>query len=487
MAEASTSATRKRRIGILGAGPGGICAAIMLKAAGWRDVTVFERSSSVGGTWWLNTYPGCACDIPSHLYCFSFEPSTEWARPYGSQSEILGYLRFCVEKYGLGSHLRLGSGVAAAHWEDARSEWRVVTDGGEHHRFDALVSAVGMFNDLRWPDIPGLQSFAGPIMHSARWDHGCDLAGRTVAVVGAAASAVQLVPEVAKVAGRVLVFQRSPNWVVPKPDTPYTEEQLACFRSDPAAIAEERRKAFGWVNAAQTFSIPEILLQQTESGLKNISAITDPELRGLLTPSYPFGCKRPLIANDWYPAFNRANVELVSEPIEKVTADSVVTRQSHPVDVVVVATGFETTRFLSTVTVTGRNGVLLANEWNGGAEAYLGLTVAGFPNLFMLYGPNTNNGSILFMIECQVAYLLRHLDRLDSEGLAWMDVHPSVQRDYNRRLQHDLDQVDVWRAGTCDNYYRSPSGRIVTQWPHGMSTYKEWTERPDFDAYEVGT
>ena len=475
------------RIGIIGAGPGGLCAAIRLRQEGYTDVVVWERADGVGGTWRRNSYPGCACDIPSHLYCFSFEPKVDWSRPYATQPEILDYLEHCVDAYGLDPFLRLGCGVSAARWDDADGAWHVTTDDGQVTTVDVLVSALGMFNDLVEPDLPGLDAFAGVVFHSARWDHGHDLAGERVAVVGSAASAVQLVPEVAKIAGRLSVFQRSPNWVAPKDDTPFTPEQLERFRTDPAAAQAERDKIWGWVDLAQTFASAEMREAARQRGLANLALVEDPDVRRRLTPSYAYGCKRPLISNDWYPAFNRPNVELVTEPITKVTADGIVTAdgRERSFDTIVLATGFETTRFLSSIEVTGRQGRRLEDAWADGAQAYLGVTTSGFPNLFMLYGPNTNNGSIIFQIECQVAYLLRQLDRLDREGLTWMDVKQDVMDDYNRRLQDDLDHVEVWSADACHNYYRNGAGRIVTQWPHGMGKYREWTSAPDPDAYEV--
>jgi cation diffusion facilitator CzcD-associated flavoprotein CzcO len=475
------------RIGIIGAGPGGLCAAIRLRQEGYTDVVVWERADGVGGTWRRNSYPGCACDIPSHLYCFSFEPKVDWSRPYATQPEILDYLEHCVDAYGLDPFLRLGCGVSAARWDDADGAWHVTTDDGQVTTVDVLVSALGMFNDLVEPDLPGLDAFAGVVFHSARWDHGHDLAGERVAVVGSAASAVQLVPEVAKIAGRLSVFQRSPNWVAPKDDTPFTPEQLERFRTDPAAAQAERDKIWGWVDVAQTFASAEMREAARQRGLANLALVEDPDVRRRLTPSYAYGCKRPLISNDWYPAFNRPNVELVTEPITKVTADAIVTAdgRERSFDTIVLATGFETTRFLSSIEVTGRHGRRLDDAWADGAQAYLGVTTSGFPNLFMLYGPNTNNGSIIFQIECQVAYLLRQLDRLDREGLTWMDVKQDVMDDYNRRLQDDLDHVEVWSADACHNYYRNGAGRIVTQWPHGMGKYREWTSAPDPDAYEV--
>jgi cation diffusion facilitator CzcD-associated flavoprotein CzcO len=476
-----------RRIGIIGAGPGGICAAIRLLQAGYPQIVIWERAERVGGTWHHNTYPGCACDLPSHLYSFSFERKLDWSRPYATQPEIQAYLQHCADTYGLAPYLRLGTGVSAAAWDHARAEWQVTADDGEVTTVDVLISAMGLFNQLHWPDVPGLDSFAGTRFHSARWDHSHDLTGQRVAVIGSAASAVQFVPEIAKVVDRLHVFQRSPQWVAPKDDTPFTDEQLEQFRTDPVAARAERDKIWTWVDAAQTFANPEMRELARQRGLDNLALVDDPELRRRLTPDYPYGCKRPLISNEWYPTFNRSNVELVTDPIEKITPAAVVTADGRErvVDTIIAATGFDTTRFLSAIGVTGRGGRTIDEAWASGAHAYLGITVAGFPNLFMLYGPNTNNGSILFQIECQVDYTLRHLRGMDEERLAWIDVKEEVMEDYDSRLQRDLDAVEVWAAAACHNYYRNPSGRIVTQWPHGMGTYRDWTSKPDRDAYEV--
>jgi cation diffusion facilitator CzcD-associated flavoprotein CzcO len=379
-------------------------------------------------------------------------------------------------------------GVTAARWDDDRLVWRVETDDGGTTTVDVLISGMGLFNDLNWPDIPGLDEFEGTMFHSARWDHTHDLTGERVAVIGSAASAVQLAPEIAKVVGQLYVVSRSPEWVAPKEDTPFTPEQLRAFATDPAAAQAERDKIWGWVDVAQTFANPQMRELARQRGLANLAQVEDPEVRRKLTPDYPYGCKRPLISNEWYPMFNRPNVELVTDRVDKVTPSAIVTSdgRERAVDTIVCATGFDTTRFLAAIDVSGRGGRRIEDAWVDGAQAYLGITVAGFPNLFMLYGPNTNNGSIIWQIECQVAYTLRHLERMDEEGLAAIEVKPEVMAEYNDRLQHDLDAVEVWAASNCHNYYRNTAGRIVTQWPHGMGTYKEWTSRPDADAY-VGT
>ena len=472
-----------QRIAIIGAGPGGICAGIRLKQAGHEDFVILEQAGGVGGTWWHNSYPGCACDVPSHLYSFSFALKRDWPRPYATQPEIRAYMEDCVARSGLWPHIRLNTPVSAARWIETQAAWELTLADGGTLQAEVLVGAVGMFNLPAWPAIAGLDRFAGTVFHSARWNHAHDLAGRDVAVIGSAASAVQFVPQIARHARRLDVYQRTPNWVRPREDA-YTPEQLAEFRDDPAAAAAERETVWNWVNAIQTLVDPDILRDSAAVCLQNLELVQDPSTRAKLTPDYPFGAKRALISNDWYPTFNRSNVQLVTEPIAGITSEAIVTRDGTPrvVDTIVLATGFDTTRFLSTIAVSGRDGVRLDDAWADGAQAYLGITVAGFPNLFMLYGPNTNNGSIIFQIECQVDYLLRHLQRMARDKLAWIEVKPEVMADYNRRLQADLDAVAVWHSGAHD-YYRAASGRIVTQWPHGMDRYREITAADDYDAY----
>ena len=477
-------------IGIIGAGPGGLCLGIKLRDAGYGDFVIWERAAGVGGTWRINTYPGCAVDVMSHLYSYSFRPKHDWRRPYDTQPEVLRYLEECTQTYGLEPHLRFNTTVVAAHWDETTSTWTVHTEGGDEYTVDILLSAQGMFNRLAWPRIQGWGSFGGTVIHSARWDHSHDLRGRKVAVIGSAASAVQLVPEVAKLAQTLAVFQRSANWVMPKADSPYTQADLDRFRTDPTVLPELRAQVWDYIETAiTTLTKPDRDVDKIEAAFQsNLAVVDDIELRKKLTPTHPYGCKRPLVSNDWFPTFNRGNVDLVTEAISEITSDGITTvdGRHRAVDTIIAATGFDTSLFLSAIEVTGRDGRDIKDEWADGARAYLGITVAGFPNLFMLYGPNTNNGSILFMIERQVEYIMRHLRRMETEQLPWIDVRPEVMAEYDQRVQEDLDQAEIWNSGACTTYYRSPSGRIVTQWPHGMATYEDWTGRPDNDAYDCG-
>jgi cation diffusion facilitator CzcD-associated flavoprotein CzcO len=477
-----------KRIVVVGAGPGAIAAGHQLKQAGFDDFVMIERSAGVGGTWQRNRYPGLSVDVPSHLYSFSFALKPDWTRPYATQPELLAYMEHCVDHLGLRPHVRLNTAVESARWEEASSTWRVTTGDGEELVADVVISSQGMFGDLRLPEIEGRDTFAGTSMHTAKWEDGHDLTGERVAVIGSAASAVQLLPELATRAGQVHLYQRSANWVLPKEDTPFTPEQLDRFLTDRSAVEAERAAIQERIGAGFAFVNAEARALCEEAGLANIAVVTDPQLRDKLTPLTPWGCQRPLFSNEYYPTFNLPHVELVTDPIVRITPTGVVTAagQEREVDTIIYATGYETTRYASTIDVTGRDGVRLHEAWADGAQAYLGITVAGFPNLFQLYGPNTNHGSIIFMIECQVDYIVRMVERMEAEGLAWVDVRPEAMAAYNEQLQRDLDEVTVWDAG-CHQYYRVPSGRIVTQWPHSMYEYRDRTSAPDPpDAYELG-
>jgi cation diffusion facilitator CzcD-associated flavoprotein CzcO len=482
----SAGTPRTRRIAIIGAGPGGLGAAIQLKARGYDDLVILEKAAGVGGTWQHNRYPGAACDVQSHLYSFSFAIKKDWTRPYATQPEILAYFEQLADDFDLRRHLRLETTVVGAHWDEECALWRLVTDAGDEITAEILIGASGMFNELNWPAIDGLDSFGGTIFHSARWDQNHDLTGERVAVIGSAASAVQFVPEIAKQAGALHVFQRTANWVLPKDDTPFTPAQLEHFRTDPLAVRQHRWEIFRRVESVITFSNPEALAATEAIGRRHLEVVEDPAVRAKLTPHVPYGCQRPLVSNEYFPTFNRPNDELVTDHIVKVTADSIVTADGveRPVDTIVVSTGFETTRYFSALDVVGRGGQRLSDSWNDGAQAYLGITTSGFPNLFMLYGPNTNNGSIIFMLECQIAYLVHQIERMDAEQISWLDVHRDVMDRYNEKIQADCNGIAVWQA-SCSGYYRSPTGRIVTQWPHTMGEYRDWTGRPDPDAFEV--
>jgi cation diffusion facilitator CzcD-associated flavoprotein CzcO len=474
------------RIAIIGAGAGGISTGYHLKQAGFEDFVILEKNAGVGGTWYRTHYPGLTCDIAAPLYSFSFEPNPEWSGLYPPQPELLAYFQRTAEKHGLLPHCRFGVAVEGAVWEEAAARWSLRLDDGETLEAEAVVSGVGMFGAPSFPAIEGLDGFEGTLFHSANWNHDHDLAGKTVGVIGSAASAVQFVPEIVKTAGRVHLFQRTANWVMPKDDTPYTPEQRATFRSDPAAVRAARDQVWNTIDPGGAGAFTVIHEAMEKACQEHMAVVEDPKVRAKLLPDHPWGCKRPLLSNHYYPAFNRPNLELVTTPIDRVTRDAIVTTDgaSRPVDTIVLATGYETTKFASVVDFVGRGGVAISDAWSDGAIAYKGVMTVGFPNLFMLYGPNTNGDSLITTIEFEAEYAVRQVQRLADEGLRWIDVRPEAQTAYNETLQQAIAGVTPWQAG-CSDYYRSPSGRIVTQWPGRMSEFRTLLETPDLDDYET--
>jgi cation diffusion facilitator CzcD-associated flavoprotein CzcO len=476
----------RRHITIAGAGPGGICAGIKLKQAGFDDFVILERSTGVGGTWANNRYPGLCCDTPSLLYSFTFEQKLDWTRTCARQPEIRQYMQHCVDKYELAPHIRFNAELREARWDDDACRWLLTTADGWTTSSDVFIGALGMFNQLSWPDIPGLEDFRRQVIHTGNWpEGGVDLRGKRVAVIGCAASATQAIPEIARDAASLVVYVRTANWVLPKEDEPYSEAKLEEMRLNPEVGHRSRNEYLEWAEAVLTFDKPELMQELEEKALENLAAVDDPEIREELRPRVPFGSQRILFSNDFYPTFNRDNVELVSDEIESITPQGVrtVDGRERTADVLILATGYQTTRFLSVIDVLGRSGVRLDDAWRDGAHAYLGITVSGFPNLFMLYGPNTNQGSILLMLEHEVDYVVRKLEHMRQNDIAWIDVRREAMDEYNANLQRHLDSVDVLQTiGT--RYYRAESGRIVTQWPYTMAEYKARTTRPDQDAFE---
>jgi cation diffusion facilitator CzcD-associated flavoprotein CzcO len=485
--ERHTANDRDQRIIIIGAGPGGLCMAIKLLAAGHHNFIILEKAAGVGGTWWHNRYPGAACDVPSHLYSYSFEIKRDWSSPYATAPEILNYIEECARKYDVLPYVRLNCEVNKAVWLEQFSCWRVTTAGGEIFEGAVLVAAQGMFNELSWPILPGLEHFGGTYFHTARWNHNHDLTGKRVGVIGSAASAVQCVPAIAPRVDQLTLFQRTPNWVLPKKDRPYSPEKLAFFVNTPEAVEQNRARLWQEFEGFVLLNDVERYQQSVAAGLANIALVDDPVVRRKLTPHYSFGCKRVLLSSNYYQTFNRENVQVITDNIQRVTATGVITSDGaeHALDTLILATGFNVTRYLSSVHVIGREGRVLAEEWNEGAQAYLGITTAGFPNLFQIYGPNTNKGSILYMIECQVDYIVRQIARLQREQLTWIDVRPEVMAEYNVGIQTDANNISVW-AEKCNNYFRHPtSGRVVTQYPRNMGQYYSDTLGSDLGAYFV--
>ncbi|MFI6811208.1 flavin-containing monooxygenase [Nonomuraea sp. NPDC050328] len=475
---------------IIGSGFAGVGMAIKLKEAGFHDFLILEKAADLGGTWRDNTYPGCACDVPSHLYSFSFELNRSWSRMFSPQAEIWDYLRACVDKYGIKPHLRYGKQVVTLDWDDAAREWSIGTADGETLRAKAVVSALGALHIPKFPDIVGRGSFAGPAFHSAEWDHTADLAGRRVAVIGTGASAVQFVPRLAAQAAELHVFQRTPPWIQPKPDFAFSERARRTLALPGAARALRNTLYWALETRALGFTVdPRLMKAQERLALNHLAAqVPDPELRAKLTPGYTIGCKRILLSSDYYPTLTRPHVTLHTERITEITPTALRTRTGGriEVDAIVYGTGFKVVEKLREQHITGRGGLSLQDAWREGAEAFHGVSTAGFPNLFFLLGPNTGLGhtSVVFMIEAQVRYVMECLRLLARTGARALDVRPGHQRAYNRRLRARLGRR-VWTEGGCDSWYLDEHGVNRTLWPGFTFEYWARTRRVRSEAYEL--
>jgi cation diffusion facilitator CzcD-associated flavoprotein CzcO len=473
---------------VVGSGFAGICMGVHLRRLGLRFL-ILERASDIGGTWRDNTYPGCACDIPSHLYSFSFEPNPNWSRIYPSQPEILAYLHRCVDKYRLADNILIDSEVREAVFDERARLWRVQTQRGEVFSAGVLVSAMGPLSRPALPAIPGRERFKGRAFHSSAWDHGLNLAGKRVAVIGAGASAIQIVPQIAPQVEKLAVFQRTPPWIVPKWDGPISDRPRLIFRRVPGSMRLFRSLLY-WLHESLALGLlnPKLLRPLRGFALAHLARnIADPSLRQALTPRYTIGCKRILLSNDYYSALARPNVELVTDGIAEIRDWSIVTRDGteRPFDVIVFATGFRASDLLTPLRIIGRDGADLATAWRAGAEAFRGVTMAGFPNLFMLVGPNTllGHNSMIFMIEAQVHYIVQCLKWLRRRVGSSMDPRPEVQARFNRDLQGRM-QGSVWASG-CKSWYLDAAGKIVTLWPGSTARYWLLTRRLSPSHYRL--
>jgi cation diffusion facilitator CzcD-associated flavoprotein CzcO len=475
------------RVVVIGAGFAGIGMAAALRQAGIEDFLVVDRGDDLGGTWRDNTYPGLCCDVPCHLYSFSFRP-WRWSRRFPAREEILAYLRALSQERGIGPHLRLHSGVTAAGFDESRAAWNLTLDSGETLQAGAVVSAVGQLTRPAFPDIPGRDDFAGPSWHSARWDHSVDLTGKRIAVIGTGASAIQFVPEVARAAAHVDVYQRSAPYILPKNDRPYRHADQVLFDRVPLARKADRLRIFlygelltsGFVLSPKLLAAPRLMWR------RQLRAVTDPQLRASCIPDYVMGCKRVLFSNDWYPTLARSDVDLVTDPIERIESGGVIAGGVlRRADVIIYGTGYRATEFLAPMSVTGPGGRRLEEAWQDGAEAYLGITVAGFPNFFLLYGPNTNLGgnSIIYMLEGQIGYVRQALLALGDERLAWVDVRPDVQAAFNAWVA-EASRSSVWESG-CHSWYTTPSGRQTSNWPVQTFIYRHRVRHFDLADYKL--
>jgi len=476
------------RVAVVGAGFAGIGMAIRLRRAGIEDFVVLERAHDLGGTWRDNSYPGCACDVPSHLYSYSFAPNPFWSRSFSPQPEIHRYLEECVERFGIRSHLRCDHDVLEARWSEDDQCWDLDTTAGPW-RADVLVGGFGPLSEPLVPDLPGLATFEGAVFHSARWEHDHDLTGEQVAVVGTGASAVQFVPEIQPRVRSLDVYQRTAPWVLPRRDRAIGPVERRLYAAHPVLQRLARagtywgREAFvaGFARGGRAMAIPTRLAKRHLE-----RQVPDPALRAKLTPDYTIGCKRILLSDDYLPALCQPNVTVVTEHIREVRPRSIVTEDGseHPVSTIILGTGFHVTDFPAARRVVGSRGRRLSEAWRDGMEAYKGTTVAGFPNLFLLVGPNTGLGhtSIVFMIEAQTTYVLDAIRTMDTMALTSVDVRPEIQRRFNEDLQEQLAST-VWTSGGCASYYLDAHGKNTTLWPGFTWPYRRLTRHFDPQAY----
>lgn len=476
---------------IIGSGFAGLCMAIRLKEAGYHDFVVLEKADRLGGTWRENTYPGCACDVPSHLYSYSFAPEPGWTRLFAPQREIWDYLERCADRYGVRRHIRFGREVAELRYDDAARRWRVALADGGTVTANAVVAGFGPLHIPSYPDIPGRERFAGVAFHSAEWDHRQDLTGKRVAVIGTGASAVQFVPEIAGRAGRLTVFQRNAPWIQSRPDGPVPPWLRRLLRAVPPANRVVRAAIFWWLELRGLgFTVhPRLMRKVAEQTRRYLEhKVPDPELRARLTPGYAPGCKRILLSSDYYPALQRDNVELVTDPVTEITEHGIVDASGrvHEVDVIVYGTGFKVVETLANLRITGRNGLTIQRAWRDGVAAYLGTAVAGFPNLFLLLGPNTGLGhnSLVFMIEAQVRHILGCLRLLSRTGAREIEVRPETQRRYADGLRRRLERR-IWSTGGCRSWYLDGGGGNPTLWPGTTVEFWARTRRVRRRAYRL--
>jgi cation diffusion facilitator CzcD-associated flavoprotein CzcO len=454
-----------------------------------EDFTVLERAGEVGGTWRDNTYPGAACDVPSHLYSFSFAPNPDWSRSFSPQAEIQEYLRRVATDFGVRPHIRFHHEVLGAAWDETDCRWRVRTAASEFEA-DVLVSATGALSDPSVPPLPGLDRFEGPVFHSARWRHDHDLTGRRVAVVGTGASAIQFVPQIQPHAGHVTVFQRTPPWILPRWDRPFRPAEQWAFRHVPAVQRLARAGIYwGREQMVAGFVIAPGLMRAAERLARRHlqRSVPDPGLRARLTPDYRIGCKRILISNDYLPALTQPNVDLVAAGLAEVRERSVVAADGteHAVDTIIFGTGFHVTDIPVADRITGRGGLTLKGRWVDGMKAYKGTAVAGFPNLFLLVGPNTGLGhsSQVYMIESQIAYVLDAVRRLDRTGDV-VEVRPEAETAWDAGVQRAMGRT-VWNTGGCASWYLDERGRNTTLWPGSTWRFRRQTARFDPAAYRA--
>lgn len=482
---------RHVRIAIVGAGFSGIAMAARLRRSGLDDFVILEKASGIGGAWQHNTYPGCRCDVPSHLYSLSFAPNPEWSRTYSGQPEIRDYLRACVDRFGLHPHLETGAGMNGATWRDDNM-WEIDTEAGSYTA-DLLICGVGPLDEPLIPELPGLGNFRGKIMHSARWDHDYDLTEKRVASIGTGASAIQYVPEIQRQVARLHVFQRTAPWVMPHDDRPITDRERRRYRRFPLLQKLARARVY---IAKELLVLGFVKRPRLMEKLQNISlahmrkAIKDPELRSKVQPHYTLGCKRLLPSNRWYPALAEPNVDLVSGAVDEVREHSVVGADGveREVDAIIFGTGFHVTDMPVAQLVRGRDGRLMADGFRGSPRAFLGTAVPGFPNFFLLLGPNTGLGhsSMVYMIEAQVEHVLRTIRDMDRRAATVVEVRPEEHARFNRHVDERM-RGTVWEKGGCNSFYHDANGRNATIWPDWTWRFRRLAVRSAGRAYRMTT
>lgn len=480
----ASAAPTKLEVAVIGTGFSGLCMGIELKRSGIHDFLLFERSARLGGTWRDNTYPGCACDIPSHLYSYSFEPNARWSRVFAPHDEILAYLDRCAEKYGLLPHVRTNQPIVEAVYDETTDRWTLRTASGERFSARFLVCGLGPLSNPSIPNVPGLERFEGTAMHSARWDHGYDFRGKRVAVVGTGASAIQIVPALQPEVASLHLFQRSPAWVIPKGDRAFSPLEKLVFARLPGARLAYRQALYWWHEfRGLAFFRPDMLDQvRLECRASMERSIRDPELRRRLTPDYGPGCKRILLSDDYYPALARPNVEVIDGGIDEVRAGSVVAEDGREtlVDAIVWCTGFRVHDYVGSMRIVGRNGAVLNDLWREqGASGFLGATVAGFPNLFTILGPNSglSYSSMVVMIEGQARYARAAIHHVRARRLRSLEVKKEAQEGFNDDVQERTKRSAL--AESCNGWYHDRHGRNVTLWPGPTSLYRWKTRRFD--------
>lgn len=471
-------------VGIVGAGFGGVGMGISLRREGIEDFTIFERGDTVGGVWRANTYPGAACDVPSHLYSFSFAPGHNWSRRYAPQPEILDYMEEITDRFEMRPHLRLGTEVTEARFEPDSGRWTLATDSGETHDFDLLVAACGQLTRPAVPQVEGIEDFGGKVFHSAEWDHEYDLTpGRKVAVIGTGASAIQFVPEIAPQVERLTIYQRSAPWIIPKSDRKYPEWERRLFERVPARVAAARAGLFAFFEGGTYGFTGKHWVLKPFAKLADLyrdRELPDPELRARCTPNYEIGCKRVLFTSDWYSTLRRDNVELLNGAVQRATATGVIGADGveREADTIIWGTGFQTRNFVTPMSVHGLNGRELNEEWGDEPAAYLGTTFPGYPNMFILYGPNTNHGSgsVPYTLECQFSYVLDAVRRLRKRGLRWIDLKPlTMERWRSEMAERSADTI--WVNGGCTSWYTNAEGHNTNNWPGPWLEYRRRTRR----------